>query len=236
MSDASFATSVPAMPMAIPMSACFKAGASFTPSPVIAAISPNDFKILTIICLCFGSVRENTAPSTSLFVMIFFRTFVFSSSERSSNSFPEYEAGCGLALEVKIPRSLAIASAVVLLSPVIMMTLIPAIRHSRIASLHSGRGGSRMPTMPTNVMSCSMLMNCSGSESNLCVPLSYLSRFTSLRSVLTAKAMVRRAAFAMVSTSVLTALVQPSSSFSTEPLGRRILVHLLRIISGAPLA
>ena len=34
--EASFATSVPTFPIAIPMSACFSAGASFTPSPVIA--------------------------------------------------------------------------------------------------------------------------------------------------------------------------------------------------------
>ena len=37
MSEASLATSVPAMPMATPMSASFSAGASFTPSPVMAA-------------------------------------------------------------------------------------------------------------------------------------------------------------------------------------------------------
>ena len=37
---ASFVTSVPVMPMATPMSAFFSAGASFTPSPVIATIWP----------------------------------------------------------------------------------------------------------------------------------------------------------------------------------------------------
>ena len=36
MSDASFATSVPAMPIATPIAACLSAGASLTPSPVIA--------------------------------------------------------------------------------------------------------------------------------------------------------------------------------------------------------
>jgi hypothetical protein len=40
MSLASLLTSVPVMPMAMPMSACFSAGASFTPSPVIATNSP----------------------------------------------------------------------------------------------------------------------------------------------------------------------------------------------------
>ena len=43
-SAASLATSVPAMPMAMPMSAVFRAGASFTPSPVTATISPFFFR------------------------------------------------------------------------------------------------------------------------------------------------------------------------------------------------
>jgi hypothetical protein len=37
---ASRATSVPSKPIATPMLAAFNAGASFTPSPVMAAISP----------------------------------------------------------------------------------------------------------------------------------------------------------------------------------------------------
>ena len=36
--EASLATSVPAMPIAMPMCACCSAGASFTPSPVIATM------------------------------------------------------------------------------------------------------------------------------------------------------------------------------------------------------
>ena len=40
MSAAFFATSVPFCPIAIPISAFFKAGASFTPSPVIATTAP----------------------------------------------------------------------------------------------------------------------------------------------------------------------------------------------------
>ena len=40
MSAASLHTSVPALPMATPMSARFRATASFTPSPVMATISP----------------------------------------------------------------------------------------------------------------------------------------------------------------------------------------------------
>ena len=40
MSAACFETSVPVMPIATPMSAVFSAGASFTPSPVIATTAP----------------------------------------------------------------------------------------------------------------------------------------------------------------------------------------------------
>ena len=43
-------TSVPVMPMATPMSASFRAGASFTPSPVIATTSPISFSNRTMSC------------------------------------------------------------------------------------------------------------------------------------------------------------------------------------------
>jgi len=45
-----------------------------------------------------------------------------------------------------------IASAVALLSPVIIITRIPASRQSWIAWYTSVRGGSSIPTMPTNVI------------------------------------------------------------------------------------
>ena len=54
---ASFATSVPVMPIAIPMSARLSAGASFTPSPVTATISPNSFIASAIFSLCCGLTR-----------------------------------------------------------------------------------------------------------------------------------------------------------------------------------
>ena len=56
-SAAPLATSVPRMPIAIPMSAFFSAGASFTPSPVIATTWPKDCKIFTMRSLCSGIVR-----------------------------------------------------------------------------------------------------------------------------------------------------------------------------------
>ena len=59
-SAASFATSVPTIPIAQPMSAFFKAGASFTPSPVIATISPFACHALTILTLCSGATLAYT--------------------------------------------------------------------------------------------------------------------------------------------------------------------------------
>ena len=57
MSEASLATSVP-LPMATPMSAACRAGASFTPSPVMATISPRCCQASTILTLSSGSMRE----------------------------------------------------------------------------------------------------------------------------------------------------------------------------------
>ena len=54
---ASLVTSVPVMPMAIPMSADFSAGASLTPSPVIATIFPSAWSASTIRSLCLGATR-----------------------------------------------------------------------------------------------------------------------------------------------------------------------------------
>eukprot|EP00963_Diacronema_lutheri_P014275 scaffold2859_cov349-Pavlova_lutheri.AAC.12 len=62
MSLASLATSVPEIPIATPISASFKAGASFTPSPVMATTSPQLLSMRTMSCLCLGSALENTSP------------------------------------------------------------------------------------------------------------------------------------------------------------------------------
>ena len=77
---ASLETSVPVMPIATPISACFSAGASFTPSPVMATIFPLSCQALTILILCSGETRAYTD---------FVGTYSFScSSERSSISDP----------------------------------------------------------------------------------------------------------------------------------------------------
>jgi len=81
--DASFATSVPAIPMAIPIWAYFNAGASFTPSPVIATIYFKSDNLYTKSLLWVGSVLENTNPFE------FFNISIYSYSVNLKNSVPE---------------------------------------------------------------------------------------------------------------------------------------------------
>ncbi len=59
----SLATSVPRPPMAIPMFADFRAGASLTPSPVIATTSPTFLKAFTIRSFCSGTTRAKMLTS-----------------------------------------------------------------------------------------------------------------------------------------------------------------------------
>ena len=54
MAAASLDTSLPVIPIATPMSACLRAGASFTPSPVMATILPLSCHARTILILCSG--------------------------------------------------------------------------------------------------------------------------------------------------------------------------------------
>lgn len=56
-SAAPLATSVPERPIAQPMSAAFRAGASFTPSPVIATTQPRFCQAFTMRILCSGDTR-----------------------------------------------------------------------------------------------------------------------------------------------------------------------------------
>jgi hypothetical protein len=59
-SAASLATSVPVIPIEIPISAFFIAGLSFTPSPVTATTYPSFWQPFTITNFCAGLVRANT--------------------------------------------------------------------------------------------------------------------------------------------------------------------------------
>ena len=99
-SPASFAASVPE-PIAKPTSAALSAGASFKPSPVIAATYPRFWDILTSLLLSEGSALATTLKSG--------RIFPRSPSEsRPSSS----EVKIMSFSEVIIPASFAIFSAV----------------------------------------------------------------------------------------------------------------------------
>ena len=62
---ASLVTSVPEIPMDTPMSASLMAGASLTPSPVIATTWPCFLNARTIRSLWLGDTRANTVVSST---------------------------------------------------------------------------------------------------------------------------------------------------------------------------
>ena len=66
MSEASLDTSVPDIPMAIPTSAYFIAGASLTPSPVTATTLPLAFNSFTIRSFNAGVLRAITDILSSI--------------------------------------------------------------------------------------------------------------------------------------------------------------------------
>ena len=142
-SAASFATSVPTIPIAHPISACFKAGLSLTPSPVIATVSPFFCQAFTILTLCSGA--------TLAYTEYFFMSFSNCSSDILSSSVPVIASSSFS----NIPNFLAIAMAVILWSPVIITVFIPADLHFSTASFASSLGGSIIPYIPTNVKSFS---------------------------------------------------------------------------------
>ena len=145
---ASFDTSLPVIPIATPISACFNAGASFTPSPVIATIFPLFCHARTMRILCSGETLAYTEiPSTKS---------INSSSDILSITEPSHASDSSF----KIPIRFAIAAAVTLWSPVIIIGLIPARIQSATAALDSSRGGSIIEINPTKIKSSSS-SNCS---------------------------------------------------------------------------
>mmetsp|Transcript_24308 Transcript_24308/g.69834 ORF Transcript_24308/g.69834 Transcript_24308/m.69834 type:complete len:295 (+) Transcript_24308:866-1750(+) len=227
MSAASLATSVPAMPIATPMDACCSAGASLTPSPVIAGTSPAVRRILTSSCLSRGSVREKT---------IEWRCSVSSSrrfsAESAKNSAPVKERPCSDSPSGKIPISLAMTSAVGFVSPVIITTRMPACLHRPMAVVTSGRAGSLMPTRPTKVSPLSIEAKRDVSESSrVCAgrgaSLSYVARGPSALPSLTARARQRSGRRAISSNCArsfrrhasLIGTVEPSESRTAEQRG-----------------
>ncbi len=131
MSAASFDTSVPVIPMAVPMSACLSAGASFTPSPAMATTWPRDCNALTRRSFCSGATRAKTEERSAASANSSSLSFSKSRPVRAMMSAPLVRPICP-----------AMALAVRMWSPVIIFTRIPAVLHFATASIASGRGGS----------------------------------------------------------------------------------------------
>ena len=141
MSDASFATFVPS-PIDKPTCAALRAGASFVPSPVTATTWCWACKASTNRFLSIGRARA----------MIFrlFTRLESSSSLRASNSEPVITQ-LSQSFSVHSPTCRPISFAVPGVSPVTILTSIPASRHSRTAAGTSLRTGSEMATIPWKV-------------------------------------------------------------------------------------
>ena len=137
-SAASLATSVPARPMATPMSALRSAGASLTPSPVMATTSPRDWNASTNRSFCSGETRANTTarPAAS----------AYCSGASAARSVPVSTSPSRW--DGSMPREPATAAAVAARSPVIIFTAIPAPRAAATAAAAAGRGGSIIACSP----------------------------------------------------------------------------------------
>lgn len=153
------ATSVPAIPIAKPTSAFFRAGASFVPSPVTATTYPLSFNPVTKAYLSSGLdlaktkslslILSNSSPLAMVSTLNYFYCYsaslkVLAQSQVGvlhflhmtppmslMNSAPSMTSSSFYPL--MIPTSLAIARAVTILSPVTILTLIPALWHWAIA-------------------------------------------------------------------------------------------------------
>ena len=153
MSAASLETSVPVMPMAMPMLAVLSAGASLMPSPVMATMCPLRCSAPTMRSLCSGSTRANTRTSSTIASS--------SASLMLRSSAPVTSRAPGS----KMSSSRAIASAVAGWSPVIITVRMCARLAMATAAFTSARGGSIMPTRPSRTRSSSMLSGSSMSTS-----------------------------------------------------------------------
>ncbi len=206
---ADFATSVPVMPIATPMSACLRAGASFTPSPVIATTCPRACRAFTRRSFCSGATRAKTAVRSA--------TSGRSSSEIFSRSRPDRASSVPFSPHPFRPICKATARAVTRWSPVIIFTAMPACWHLRTESIASGRGGSIMPCRPRNV-SPSATCSCSS-----------LSWSAAIRR--RAKAITRSPRAAIASAARCTASL---SRMAGEPSSASTSVHLSSRRSSAP--
>ncbi|KAH3664530.1 hypothetical protein OGATHE_003345 [Ogataea polymorpha] len=138
-SEASLATSVPAIPMEKPTSASFNAGASLVPSPVTATTSPCFLKVSTNIRLSSGLDRASTQSLGTRLMR--------SCGLKVRKTGPSMHAVGSLNVSsLRIPQFLAMARAVKMLSPVTILTRTPAVAHLATASFTPSRRGSWIPT------------------------------------------------------------------------------------------
>lgn len=137
MSLACLATSVPLSSIEMPTSALFRASASFTPSPVMAT-RYFCFNISRILNLWKGETLakmlkpESNFSSSSLLLIL--------SSSSPLRAPPVFNS-----------ISLAIAFAVIMLSPVIIITRMPAFSQDFIACFTSFLGGSFIACSPSQI-------------------------------------------------------------------------------------
>ena len=140
---ASLATDVPS-PIERPTCAAFNAGASFVPSPVTATTAPFCCSSCTRRCLSVGRARH----------------MIFKSKTRSSASSSVNASKPGpvmmlrsVSLSVHVPICRPISFAVPGVSPVTILTSIPARRQLCTAAGTSARTGSEMATIPKYIKS-----------------------------------------------------------------------------------
>ena len=135
---ASFATEVP-VPIESPTLAWFRAGASLVPSPVTATICPSFWSSSTNRCLSVGRARHMTFS--------FFTRSKASSSGSASKSVPVMMFS-SVSSGFQMPIWRAISRAVAVVSPVTILTWMPAFKHSATAAGTSSRTGSEIATNP----------------------------------------------------------------------------------------
>mmetsp|Transcript_8943 Transcript_8943/g.20556 ORF Transcript_8943/g.20556 Transcript_8943/m.20556 type:complete len:238 (+) Transcript_8943:1388-2101(+) len=148
MSDASLATSVPAIPIEKPTSAFLSAGASLVPSPVTAttwALQVDSLRPVTRVCLSCGDERARTLRKGQILSISSWLMVPSSFITRRRKSGPSNTSSSPL--PVRMPHFRAIDLAVITLSPVTIRTSTPALWHFSIAAGTSGRTGSSIPTM-----------------------------------------------------------------------------------------
>lgn len=82
------ATSVPAMPIAKPISAFLRAGASLVPSPVMATTSPNCLRPVAKMYLSYGDDRASTLNYLTILLnyFMFFTNYLSSSVDLTNPS------------------------------------------------------------------------------------------------------------------------------------------------------